>query len=386
MKIVNERRLESKIRLLQSAAMLGALFAAAGITAGIHDADPAAGWLLPALAGIIAAVVLAGYWHHAIGSLVGAANPLRIAAWFLVSLAVTALALSFSAQGIAQAVAGNAALARELENRIAGYSTALDEAYVKGTAWSQIAEAALATAAGYEGGAKIEQAGQHGTGKGCGPLCAQDKEFADSFNEAGSRLNDLLDEAKAMRASGNAALVLLQDAAAAGDPTAFMAAGNDVNRAITDLNGIDPRAVVSMTGVIDVVKDPAGKLKLDQDGPSKAFHVTADKLLAERQFAAPVPFTPISLGEATRAQMFGSALHGWLLAGGIDVMPFIFFVCGFLTSREPWMNQTITRERQSREDKAAAESKRSDTLLNPPTEEKPAAKEEPKRRYLDAAE
>jgi hypothetical protein len=387
MKIITVRRLDSRVRLLQYAAMLAALFAAAGITAGLHGGDPASGWFLPTFAGIICAVVLAAYWHHAIDAFVGVANPLRIAGWFVASLVVTALALSYSAQGIAQAVSGHAALVRELENRIAGYSTALDEAYVKGTAWSPIIDVALQTASAYDYLMKDEQAGQHGTGKGCGSLCAQDKEFADNFHTGYDRLSDLLNNAKAMRDTGNAALVSLQDAAADGDQKAFLVAGGEVTRAVTDLNGIDPRAIITMTGVINVVRDPSGKLaSVSLDGPTKAFHATADKLLGERQFVTPPTFTLISLGEATRAQMFGSALHGWLLAAGIDVMPFIFFFCGFLISREPWMNQMITREKQTREDKAAAESKRSDTLLNPPTEEKPAAKEEPKRRYLDAAE
>jgi hypothetical protein len=59
MKFINERRLDGRVRLLQFAAMLRALFAATGIVVGIHDANPAAGWVVPALAGIVGAVAFA---------------------------------------------------------------------------------------------------------------------------------------------------------------------------------------------------------------------------------------------------------------------------------------------------------------------------------------
>ena len=46
----------------------------------------------------------------------------------------------------------------------------------------------------------------------------------------------------------------------------------------------------------------------------------------------------MSLGEATRHQALGSALHGWILAGAIDVLPLFFLVLAFLLSREVWLN------------------------------------------------
>jgi hypothetical protein len=46
-----ERRIDSKIRLLRIAGVLCALFAAAGICNGIHEANPNGGWLVPAFAG-----------------------------------------------------------------------------------------------------------------------------------------------------------------------------------------------------------------------------------------------------------------------------------------------------------------------------------------------
>jgi len=173
MKIVNERRLDGRVRLLQVAATLCSLFAATGIMVGIHDANPAAGWVVPALAGFVGAVAIAVFWHWAIGSITVVANPFRISAKFLLSFAATVLALSASAQGIAQGVAGHAAVVRELENRIEVYGKALNEAFVKGTAWSPLASAALSIDAGYRTLAQTEQAGQHDTGKGCGPRCAK---------------------------------------------------------------------------------------------------------------------------------------------------------------------------------------------------------------------
>lgn len=378
MKIVNERRLDSRVRLLQYAAMLCALFAATGMMVGIHDANPAAGWVVPALAGIVGAVAFAAYWHWGIGSVVGVANPYRITAKFLLSAAVTALALAASAQGIAQGVAGHAAVIRELENRIEGYSKALDEAFVKGTAWNPLASAALSIDAGYRLLAQTEQAGQHDTGKGCGPRCAKYQEFAGAFHSAYERLTVLLDDAKVMRATGNGAITTLQQAAADGDQNAFMVGTTDVNRAITDLNGIDPRPIINVTGVTNV--DP-GSLKMEDDRPTKEFQALAKKLLDERQYVVKPTFAPISLGEATRSQMFGSAAHGWILAGAIDVMPFFFLIAVFLMSREPWMNQMITR---TRADKKAEDRRAVKELLNPPDNENQPMHRE--RQHLDAAE
>jgi hypothetical protein len=190
---------------------------------------------------------------------------------------------------------------RELENRIEGYSKALDDAFVKGTAWSPLASAALTKEAGFIKLAELEQAGEHNTGKGCGPLCSFDKQVADSFHNAYERLTALLADAKAMRAAGNAGLTTLQEAAAEGDQKAFMIGGNEVNRAITDLNGIDPRAIIDVTGAVRVNQGRNGVVQMEDDGPTKDFEAMANKLLAERQFVAPQTFTPISLGEATRS-------------------------------------------------------------------------------------
>ena len=42
----------------------------------------------------------------------------------------------------------------------------------------------------------------------------------------------------------------------------------------------------------------------------------------------------LTLGEATSRQAFDSALHGWILAGVIGVLPFFFLVLVFALSRE----------------------------------------------------
>ncbi|HEX4571373.1 MAG TPA: hypothetical protein VH184_13160, partial [Dongiaceae bacterium] len=147
------------------------------------------------------------------------------------------------------------------------------------------------------------------------------------------------------------------------------------------LNGIDPRPIVNVTGVTNV--DP-NSLKMEDDNSTKRFQALADKLLAERQAVELPTFTPISLGEATRSQMFGSAAHGWILASAIDLMPFFFLIAAFLMSREPWMNQLIERRKREADDDAKAVHE----LLNPklPDNENQTKSEAVERQYLDAAE
>ena len=382
MKIINERRLDRRVRLLQFAAMLCALFAAVGIMVGIHDANPAAGWIVPGLAGLVSGVGFAAFWHWAIGSLIIVVKPLRIALALLLSGLVTILALAGSAQGIAQSIAGHAAMVHEMENRIEGYSKALDEAFRQGTVWSQLANAALSIEAGYRALAESEQAGEHNTGKGCGPLCAKDQEFAAAFHTAGERLAALHDDANAMRVAGNGGVAALQLAAADGDQKAFLTAVTTVNRAITDLNGIDPTPIITVTGVTNV--DTSSR-KMEPDSSTAEFRALAKKLLDERQTVAPPTFTPISLGEATRAQMFGSAAHGWILAGAIDVLPFIFLIAAFLMSREPWNWGSNQRHEPTREDEAKAQ----DDHVNPKqpaAEPPPADRSQPVERPRIAAE
>src|SRR5262249_24214031 len=136
-----KRRIDWKIRLAQVAADICALFAAVGIAVGLYLANDG-GWGLPILAGVATGIAFAAPWHLIIGAPVAMVHTGRIAVLFALAAVVTALMLTFSAQGIAQMVAGNAALVRELEGRIDVFSKALDEAYVNGTSWSELADAA----------------------------------------------------------------------------------------------------------------------------------------------------------------------------------------------------------------------------------------------------
>jgi hypothetical protein len=360
MKTIVERRIEGKIRWMRIAAMLCALFAAAGIAVGIHDANPTAGWIVPIFAGIVAAAGFAIWWHVLITSVVGMVNLYAIIAVMIACTIVTALALGASAHAIATAVAGRAALAKELEGQIGGYSKALNDAYTQGTSWGSIAGAAAARAAGYIKQAETEMDGQHGTGKGCGPLCASYKDIAESFISGQGKLEALLDDAASYRKEGEAGLVTLRAAAADGDQSDFMRGTEQVNAAIAKLNAIDPRPIVQVTGGVHVTDKG-----IDLTGPTKEFQDQADKVLKERQFVTAPVFTPMSLGEATRSQMFGSAAHGWILAGVIDVLPLLFLFIAFLLSREVWLNETVTHTKVTKEDKKAADRKAVDDLMNP---------------------
>lgn len=347
METTTERRLDSKVRWLKAGAMIGALFAAAGIGLGLYEGNPACVWLVPVAAGLVAAAIFAAFWHWAVGAITDVDHPWRIIVAMLLSLFVAGIAFWSSTFGIAQAVSGHGALVREMEARIQGYNDALQDAYVKATAWNTLTDTASTVASGYAGEAKNEADGGHGTGKGCGPRCTQLHEFAANYQAGFEALTELFASAKTMRTKGEAALDDLQAAAAKGDPEAFMRAGNAVNRAIMDMNGIDPRPVVNLMGVIHVQGNAdAGKLQIEEDEPTKQFHALAEKLMQDRQVSKPVTFTPISLGEATRAQMFGSALQGWILGMAIDLMPFVFLIAAFLSSREPSMHQLVKRRRR----------------------------------------
>ena len=61
---ITERRIDHKVRYMRFAAVLCALFAAAGITLGIHGANLASGWLVLAFAGVVAAAGLAIFLGH----------------------------------------------------------------------------------------------------------------------------------------------------------------------------------------------------------------------------------------------------------------------------------------------------------------------------------
>ena len=342
---VTERRLDRPLIVLRLIAVACALFAALGIAHGIHAGNPSDGWFLPVVAGVVAAAGFAGAWHVLIGVVTGMVRPTMLAGFFLAGLFITAIAVGASAQAIATALAGNSALSAELSTKVEDYNQALAEAHREGTRWSSLPGAALALSAGFKGQAESEASGFNGA-SGKGPRYAKLIDISNSFNAVAAQLSAKLADADATRDAGNDALAIMRDAAARADQTAFMEGAEGVTRAIATLNGVDPMAIVGSVGVVDV-----SETGFDVNDKTAAFHADAEQALDGRvQIDAPT-FVPLSLGEATRRQMFGSAMHGWILAGAIDLLPFIFLFIAFVMSREVWMNGDVKRNRMVAQDR-----------------------------------
>ena len=134
-------------------------------------------------------------------------------------------------------------------------------------------------------------------------------------------------DASEQRAAGEKAMATLRDAAARGDQNAFMAGAEGVFATIAALNAIDPRPIINNTGAVVVSRE--GYRPVEGDGGLLCGGRQGSSRPHDRQ--SPV-FVPMSLGEATRRQALGSAMHGWILAGAIDVLPLFFLV---LTSCYP---------------------------------------------------
>ena len=66
-------------------------------------------------------------------------------------------------------------------------------------------------------------------------------------------------------------------------------------------------------------------------------------------------FVPMSLGEATRKQAFGSAMHGWIIAGAVDLMPLLCLIIAFILSREVWHNEQVPHRRLTKQERDAAD-------------------------------
>jgi hypothetical protein len=353
-----ERRIERNVLWMRVAAVLCAFFAAAGITLGIREANVFSGWVLPAFAGLVAAAAFASFWHVSIGNVVGMIKPSMLFILFALAGIVTAVALGASAQAIATAVAGRAAVSAELSTQVNPYNDALAEAYARGTGWGSISTAAIAKSTGLNGQAELEELGQHGTGKGCGVRCAQLKEMSGAFSDAHDALDKLLKDAADDRKEGDAAMQRLRLAAVDGDQPGFMTAAGDVSSTIAKLNAIDPWPVIRNTGAVHItVKD------FDLTPETKDFYAIAEKVLANRPSVNAPIFVPMSVGEATRRQVFGSALHGWVLAGAIDVLPLLLLVLAFVLSRERWLNETVTRAKLTPEGQNEQEQKKLDDML-----------------------
>ena len=214
---IAERRIDRPIRFLRLAGALCAMFAAIGIGHGIHQANPDGGWIVPILAGVVAATALAIFWHVVIGMVVGMVRRTMLVALFAVAAIVTVVALGASAQAIATAVAGHAALSAELSAQVDDYNQKLAKAYAEATSWGSIATSAGAKAAGYKMQADTESGGSNGYGKGCGPRCASLRDISSAFANSRDALNGLLQEAADDREKGETEMSDLRDAAAHAD-------------------------------------------------------------------------------------------------------------------------------------------------------------------------
>lgn len=325
-----ERHIDAKVRWMRVAAVLCALFAAVGIGTGIYESNPSGGYLVPVLAGFIAAAAFAIFWHVAIGGVVNHVKTWVIVVTFIVAVVFTIIALGASAQAIATAVSGRAALAAELSARVDEFNHRLAEAHSQASSWSSVSLAAAAVAAGYEKRAETEQRGSNGTGSGCGPRCASYQDIAESFRAGEHGLTDLLGEVTAMRTRGDEAMDLMRNSAAKGDQGGFIVGADGVSKAITQLNAVDPRPIINSMGAVTV-----GPKGIDLTEETKEFQAEAARLLADRQQVDAPVFVPMSLGEATRRQVLGSAMHGWIMAGAIDVIPLLLLLLAFVMSREP---------------------------------------------------
>jgi uncharacterized membrane protein len=353
----HERRIDRKVRTMQIAAILCALFAAAGIAHGIHTLSPEGGWIIPVFAGVVAASALAALWHVVIGGVIGMVRLSMIIALFVAAVLLTFGQLGASAQAIATAVAGKSAMAAELTERVDSYAKAFSDAYAEATGWRSVAESAQVLSVGFKAQAESEQSGGHGTGKGQGPKYTSLMEASQSFGQGAEALRQLLEEAKAIEAAGNAQLTQLRSAAAAGDQTAFLAASGDIGTTIGQLNSIDPKPIIEGTGLVH-----ASEKGINLSAETADWEAKASSVLSHRQKVAVPTFASLSVGEATRSQIFGAAAHGWILAGVIDVLPFFFLVLAFIFSREVWHNEHVVQEDHTFKSKSVEDKERLDTL------------------------
>lgn len=335
----DEKRISGKVRVLQIGAVLCALFASAGIANGIHEAAPDNGWLIPIFAGVIAAAAFAGIWHVLIGAVVGMVRMSMIIATFVGAIILTLIALGASATAIATAVAGKAAIAAELSNKVDAYGKSLADAYVRATSWRGAADAANVLAVGLNGRAETEESGGNGTGSGCGPKCSSLRDAAQSFRTGADALLAMLAVAAEDNERGQAAMAALRIAATNGDQVSFMAAAEEVAGTVATLNAVDPKPIVDMIGMVEF-----SDKGIDLSAETTDFRAKANAALANRPEAvAPPVFKPLDPVSATRAQIFGAASHGWILAGAIDVLPLLFLAFTFIMSREVWLQEPVER-------------------------------------------
>jgi hypothetical protein len=347
---LTESHIDGYIRLMRIGGIASALFAAFGIAHGIHDVNPDAGWLTAGITGSVAAIGLAIFWHAAISMVYRMVRTAWICATFALCLVVTAFGVGASAQAIATMVAGQPSLVAELSTQVDAHNRALAEAYKQATGWRGVAEAATVLATGYDARAEMEAGGKHGTGKGQGQKWSSYKEFADGYRSSAAALNALLDDATEIQAIGNTQMTRLRTAAAHGDQEAFLNASGDIASTITRLDAIDPKPIVANMGVVS-----ASAKGIDLTPETQDFKAKADKAFAGRQSVDGPVVMPISLGEATRRQMGATAMHAWILASVVDIIPLGLLLLGFIGSREVWLHAQVVRRKLTPEDRNEAD-------------------------------
>jgi hypothetical protein len=331
---------EHGTRLAQYAAIGCSAFAALGTGLGYYAAGGHP--IVAAAGGLVLAGALGAGWHIAIGAASRARTMVGTTALVLGGIALTAVAIGASAQAVVVSMAGQSALSAELVERVEPISAALATAAAQSDL-SPLIGSASSTAAGYRGMAAQEAAGAFGRA-GEGPRYATLTMAAQNFDAAQQSLVALDAEADAIRARGETAITSLRAGAALGDQTTFLNAAQEVSAAVTELQSLDPSVVVQTTGIVRIQGDDIAGL----DAPTQSW-VTQAQAWADLHAPITVPIpAPISLGEAVRAQASGAALHAWIAAGAIDILPLIALLMILSLRGEPLMRDRIQRSEEPR--------------------------------------
>lgn len=337
---------ERSTRFAQYAALGCSAFAALGTGLGYYAAG--GNLLVSAAGGLVLAGALGVGWHMAIGSASRVRTLIGTTALVLGGIALTSVAIGASAQAVVVSMAGTSALSAELVARVEPISAALAQASAQADLAALIGSAS-STAAGYRAMAAQEAEGAFGQ-SGEGPRFAVLTLAADGFDTAQRALIALDAEADELRGQGEVAVTALRGSAAAGDQKGFMTAAQQVSSVVMALQALDPGVIVQTTGIVRVQGNAVAGL----DAATQQWVTQADAWADERtEVSVPVPAV-ISLGEAVRSQAFGAALHAWIAAAAIDLLPLIALLMILSLRSEPLMRDrvrtSVRREVGVRED------------------------------------
>ncbi|TKZ15917.1 hypothetical protein FAP39_16325 [Shimia litoralis] len=330
-------------RFLRFAAIGCAILAAVSTTIGLHASDPAAGWFIPVLTGVVIAFALGVLWHVLIEAAERVRSSLGITVIVIIGALGVGFALMSSASNIAAAMAGKASVSAELTDRVDAYSKALSKSAVAAKSFQPLVDITSAAGATMEGKANLEASGLNGTGTGCGQRCETYKGAAASFQTTSGQLQALSAEVEALRLQGLGYVGDLRTAASSSDQAAFGRAAQNLSAVIDQLNAVDHMPLVAATGMVTVTNLSSELTPETSSLQTKAKDIAGERVTVE----APV-FVPFSVGEATRAQMFGAALQAWIAAAAIDALPFVFMLLVLLTAREPLLRDVPSQSTKER--------------------------------------